>query len=54
MGKSVVLRSGETGVCSACMDARGITKADLTDECQRSSLGDLTDWTLRSDRVRAV
>lgn len=48
---SVVRRGGQVGVCGTCMDARGITDAELTEGCRRSTLDELTDWTQTADRV---
>jgi uncharacterized protein involved in oxidation of intracellular sulfur len=42
---------GEIGVCATCMDARGITDAELTGMTHRSSLEDLADWTQWADRT---
>jgi uncharacterized protein involved in oxidation of intracellular sulfur len=42
---------GEIGVCGSCMDARGLQDADLVQGSRRSSLEELTDWTLWADRV---
>jgi uncharacterized protein involved in oxidation of intracellular sulfur len=48
----VVARNrGEIGVCGSCMDARGLRDEDLLDGTHRSSLEQLTDWTLWADRV---
>ena len=33
------------------MDARGITEAELADACLRSTLEELTDWTLWADKA---
>ena len=33
------------------MDARGLRDAELVEGTQRSSLEELTDWTLGADRV---
>jgi uncharacterized protein involved in oxidation of intracellular sulfur len=33
------------------MDARGLTDAELVEGTRRSSLDELTDWTLWADRV---
>jgi uncharacterized protein involved in oxidation of intracellular sulfur len=44
-------RGGEIGVCAACMDARGITEADLTEKTHRSSLEALTMWVQWADRT---
>ena len=47
----VVQHGGEVGVCGSCMDARGIADAELVQGARRSSLEELTDWTLWADRV---
>ena len=44
-------KGGETGVCSTCMDARGLTEEELVKGAHRSTLEELTDWTLWADRV---
>lgn len=44
-------RGGEIGCCGTCIDARGITEAALTAAAHRSSLEELTDWTLWADQV---
>lgn len=47
----VVRRGGQIGVCGTCMDARGITDAELAEGCHRSTMNELTDWTLWADKV---
>jgi uncharacterized protein involved in oxidation of intracellular sulfur len=47
---SVVRRGGQVGVCGTCMDARGITDAELAAGCHRSTLEELADWTQAADR----
>lgn len=42
---------GEIGVCSTCMDARGLTDADLAEGTRRSTLAELTEWTIWADKV---
>jgi uncharacterized protein involved in oxidation of intracellular sulfur len=42
---------GEIGVCGSCMDARGLQDADLVQGSRRSTLEELTDWTLWADRA---
>jgi len=44
-------RGGQIGVCGTCMDARGITEAELAEGCHRSSMDELTDWTLWAGKV---
>jgi uncharacterized protein involved in oxidation of intracellular sulfur len=39
------------GICGTCMDARGVTDADVVEGAHRSTLEELTDWTLWSERV---
>lgn len=48
----VALRHGaEVGLCGTCMDARAIDEGTIVDGARRSSLEELTDWTLWADRV---
>jgi uncharacterized protein involved in oxidation of intracellular sulfur len=48
----VVLQTrGTVGVCGSCMDVRGLQDAELVDGARRSTLEELTDWTLWADRV---
>lgn len=42
---------GDVGVCGTCMDARGITDAELLDGARRSTLEELANWVLSADRV---
>jgi uncharacterized protein involved in oxidation of intracellular sulfur len=42
---------GEVGVCGTCMEARGLEDTDLVQGARRSTLEELTDWTLWADRV---
>lgn len=51
MLRMVAQHRGEIGVCGSCMDARGLQDAELVEGTRRSSLEELTDWTLWADRV---
>ena len=51
MLRGVTRRGGEVGVCGSCMDARGMADADLAEATHRSSLEELTSWTVWADRV---
>jgi uncharacterized protein involved in oxidation of intracellular sulfur len=53
MLESVHTRRGEIGVCGTCMDARGIDDAELVDGARRSTLDELTEWTVAADKVIA-
>ena len=47
-----ILRSqGQIGDCGSGMDARGLTNDELVEGCHRSSLQELTNWTLWADKV---
>jgi len=51
MLRSVTKRGGEISACCACMDARGITDADLSEGVHRGSLDQLADWTQWADKT---
>ncbi len=51
MMKLVTSRGGEIGVCGSCMDARGMVDEELAAGSHRSSMDELTDWTVRADKV---
>jgi len=49
MLQGVSRHGAEIGVCGSCMDARGITVDELVEGARRSTLNQLTDWTLWAD-----
>ncbi|HLA79467.1 MAG TPA: DsrE family protein [Vicinamibacteria bacterium] len=48
---AVVRHAGQVGACGTCIDARGISEAELLAGVHRSSLEELTQWTLEADKV---
>lgn len=48
---AVVKHGASIGLCGSCMDARGITEADLAEGTHRGSMEQLTSWTLEADKV---
>jgi len=44
-------RGVPVGVCSTCMDARGLTDDELAEGLERSTLDVLTDWTIWAEKV---
>jgi uncharacterized protein involved in oxidation of intracellular sulfur len=48
---AVIRHGGTVGVCGSCIDARGIAEADLIEGARRSTLDELTAWTLEADKV---
>lgn len=54
LGRMILLvkrRGGDVACCGTCLDARGITDEMLTEGARRSSLEELTDWTVWADKV---
>jgi uncharacterized protein involved in oxidation of intracellular sulfur len=48
----LALRHGaEVGLCGTCMDARALHDEQIVEGARRSSLEELTDWTLWADQV---
>jgi uncharacterized protein involved in oxidation of intracellular sulfur len=41
----------EVGVCGTCMDARGITEAELAEGAKRGTLEQLADWTQWAEKT---
>jgi uncharacterized protein involved in oxidation of intracellular sulfur len=48
---TVLRRGGAVGVCGSCIEARGIADTELLEGAQRSSMDELTAWTLEADKV---
>jgi uncharacterized protein involved in oxidation of intracellular sulfur len=51
MIESAARHGAEVGCCGTCLDARGITEELLVKGARRSTLEELTDWTLWAERV---
>lgn len=51
MLRGIGQRGGRIGCCGTCSDARGLTDTTRVDVAVRSSMDELTDWTLWADRV---
>ena len=51
MTQSAVRHGAEVGCCGTCLDARGIEDSALIDGARRSTLDELTDWTLWADKA---
>ena len=49
--KTVANHSGEMGVCGSCMEARGMTDGELIQAARRSTMDELTDWSIWADKV---
>jgi uncharacterized protein involved in oxidation of intracellular sulfur len=51
MVRSVTQHGGQVGCYGTCSDARALTDEVRVDGAHRSSMDELTDWTLWADRV---
>ncbi len=48
---SALRHGAQVGLCGTCMDARGVDEGAIVEGARRSSLEELTDWTLWADQV---
>jgi uncharacterized protein involved in oxidation of intracellular sulfur len=51
MLKRVIVGKGQVLLCGTCMDARGMTEADLMEGAQRSTMDALATATAAADKV---
>jgi uncharacterized protein involved in oxidation of intracellular sulfur len=51
MLKGCETKGVEVGCCGTCLDARGMTDDPLAPPARRSTLAELTEWTIWSDKV---
>ena len=51
MLRSIVAKGAGVGACGSCLDTRGIAEADPIEGVDHSSMAELTEWTLRADKV---
>ena len=51
MLRGLVTKGVPVGACGTCMDARGVTDADLPAGVHRSSMAELAAWTAWADKV---
>jgi uncharacterized protein involved in oxidation of intracellular sulfur len=50
MVKSVA-RKGEVLLCGTCMDARGVTDAEIVEGARRSTMDELAERTVAAERT---
>ncbi|MBI3649088.1 MAG: DsrE family protein [Actinobacteria bacterium] len=48
---SLARKGATVGCCGTCIEARGITEEMLTEGARRSSMDELTEWTLSAEKV---
>ena len=48
---SVIRHGGEVGCCGTCMDARALPEEALVPGARRSTMEEVTEWTIWADKV---
>ncbi len=48
---AAISRGAKVALCGTCMDARAIREDHLVEGARRSTLEELTDWTIWADKV---
>ena len=51
MLQSAIHHGAEVGYCGTCLDARALPEEGLVPGAHRSSMEEVTDWTLWADKV---
>ena len=51
MLKAVVLKNGQIKICTSCVEARGLKEMKFVDGASLSSMKELTQLTMESDKV---
>jgi uncharacterized protein involved in oxidation of intracellular sulfur len=51
MLRSILRRGGKVKICGTCAEARGIKDLPLIEGTEMSTMKELTDWTLSSDKI---
>ena len=51
MIKSILNKSGKVKICGTCADARGIKNLPLIEGAEISTMSELAQWTMDSDKV---
>ena len=46
-----IRRNGKVAVCGTCMEARGIGNEELVDGAARSTMDELTAWSVWADKI---
>jgi uncharacterized protein involved in oxidation of intracellular sulfur len=48
---SVIRHGGEVGCCGTCLDARALPEEALVPGARRSTMAEVTEWTIWADKV---
>jgi uncharacterized protein involved in oxidation of intracellular sulfur len=51
MLKLIAHKGGVIGLCGSCLDARGLSEGPFPSGAHRSSMEELTEWTVETEKV---
>ncbi len=51
MLRALSVKGAQIGICGTCMDARGIRQEMIVEGTKRSTMDELTQWTMKADKV---
>jgi len=51
MLRSTAAKGAQVGCCGSCLDARGVADDRISEGARRSSLDELTEWTVWAEKV---
>ena len=51
MLKEIIAKGVKVKICSSCADARGLKNIPLIEGTEISTMAELTDWVVDSDKV---
>ena len=51
MIKSVIIQGGEVRICASCAEERGLKNSEFVDGSHLSTMEELTNWFIESDKI---
>ena len=51
MLKAILAKGAKVKICGSCAEARGLKNAPMIEGCELSTMAELTDWLVNSDKV---
>ena len=51
MLKAIINKGGKVKLCGGCIDARGVAALQFIENCERSNMSELAQWSIDADKV---
>jgi len=51
MLKAIINKGGKVKLCGGCIDARGVSALQFIENCERSNMSELVQWSFEADKV---